>query len=446
MLSAMGLAQANRWWIGLGAFGIILAVAFAANGKITAWVEGGHFRQMLDHETSKGLKLEGSYSPLSRVGLLGVRADGFTGTKGQKTIVSLDAHQISGWFNPLGMALHRWQMDDVHVQSGTVTLQETEANPGAKPPGMPWWGWFWPYRVHLEEVKVDDATALWQLGGKESGIYHAFLEITPNGHDFEYDARGGNFNTPLTPSLDLQHLHLLIRKPRLYCGELLLGDDSAHPEEQVRIHGDAGLQEDRSINLAVDLTSLNVSPWLPEKWRAHVLGYASGHFDYKSSGTGVETAQGQGHLSVAHGVLHELAPIRHYIALTGSPDPGDLALKVCETDVNWKEGAVAAENLQMECEGVFRLEGMIQVAKDQSLSGSLQLGITEPYLRWLPTARATIFTRQEGIYYFTTITLSGTLKQPREDLASRVLAQVEKSPSTELKLFFNQAGEWLDFR
>jgi hypothetical protein len=413
------------------------------NGRITLWIQSDKFREMLDKETSKGLKLDAHYGPMTRDGLLGMQDDAATGVNGQKTIVALDAHAITGWFNPLGFFRQRWQIDDLHIKSGTVHLQTTQGTPG-KTKWRPWWGWFWPYRVHLEDIKVDDTNALWQLQGKESGIYHAFLEVTPNGHDFEYDAKGGDFKTPLTPTLEMRHLHMLIRKPRLYCGELLLGDDPAHPEEQLRVQGDAGLQEDRSMKLAVDLTSLKVSPWMPEKLRAHILGNVSGHFDYASTGTGMETAQGQGHLSVANGILHQLDAVQRYVALTKSPDPGDMALKVCETDVTFKEGAMAAENIKIECENVFRLEGTIHLAKDKTLSGELQLGMTDPYLKWLPTARAHIFTRDDGPYHFTTIKISGTSKKPVQDLSSRVISEISKSPGTGFKLFFNQVGDWFN--
>ena len=433
--------------VGIGLLIILIFAFIVLNEKMTPWVNGDSFREMLDRETSKGLKLEGQYAPFTRVGLLGMHTASFDGTKGAKTIVALHADDISGTFNPLGVVLRRWELDNIHAKSGSVTLQKTEVAPGANkgPALMPWWGLFWPYRVHLADVKVDDAKILWQLRGKDSGIYDTFLEITPNGRDFEYDARGGILKTPITPPLQLRHAHMLIRKPRLYCSEFILGDDNAHPEQQVRMEGEAGLQEDRSVKLKIDFTSLNVSPWMPEKLRAHVLGQATGHFDYASSGTGLETATGHGNIAIANGILHALAPVHRYIAITGSPDPGDLALKVCQADIRWQEGALTAENIKVECDGVFRVEGTLTIAKDQTLSGALELGLTDPYLHWLPTARQTIFTRDDGPYYFTTVHFSGTAQKPEQDLSGRVAKEVEKSPLLALKLFFNQAGEWFDF-
>jgi hypothetical protein len=244
---------------------VLILALFILNAEITTWMTSNRFQQMLDRATSKGLKLEGTYMSINRVGLLGLHADSFNGANGRRAIVVLDANDISGTFNPLGMVFRRWEIDSLHIKSGSVLLQKTLPGNNQGPRRMPWWGLFWPYRIHLADVKVDDANILWQLRNRESGIYHTFLEITPNGRDFEYDARGGEFKTPLTPTLEVRHAHLLIRKPRLYCSEFIMGDDNAHPEQQLRVEGDAGLQQDRSINLKIDLASLNISPWLPDK-------------------------------------------------------------------------------------------------------------------------------------------------------------------------------------
>lgn len=426
---------------------MLVAASVLGNGWVTSWVEGPHFHSMLDQETSKGLKLKGSYGPFRREGVFGLRTDSFTGVEGARTIVAIQAQSISGTFNPLGVLLRRWEVDSVHIKSGSVQLQKTDdaaAAPG-KAPSPPWWALFWPYRVHLAEVKVDDASVLWKLRGQDSGIYDTRLEITPNGRDYEYDARDGEFKTPMSPPFKVVHAHVLIRKPRLYCSEFLLGDDSAHPTQQLRLEGDAGLQKDRSVRLKIDLTALQVAPWLPEKFRAHVEGTASGHFDYSSSGTGLETGLGRGRIVVTNGLLRGLAPVHQYVKLTGSPDPGDMALKVCQADVRWDAGALTAENIEVECTGVFRMTGTLTLAADQRLSGQIEFGLTDPYLHWLPTARAKIFSRDEGPYHFTTVHFSGTAQKPEQDLSPRIAHEVGKSPLLALKLFFNQAGAWFDF-
>jgi hypothetical protein len=435
-------------------FAIIVAVLVFAwalliflSHEATSWVEGPKFQEMLDHSTSKGLKFDAKYGALHRNGVLGLTTDSFTGTNGYKTIVNLEAHDISGTFNPAGIILRYWEIDSLHMKTGSVMLQKTEAAPGSSKsaPWPPWWGLFWPYRVYLDDVKVDSANILWKLKDKESGIYGTKLEITPNWKDFEYDARDGELKTPMTPVLNVVHAHMLIRRPRLYCSEFILGDDPAHPEEQIRMVGDAGLQDDRSMHLKIDLASLKVAPWMPPKLRAHVEGQANGHLDYNSTGTGLESGHGEGKLTIVNGVLRNLAPVHQYVTMTGSPDPGDLVLKVCRMDVRWDAGAMSAENIEVECDGVFRVTGNLTINADKTLHGQLEVGLTEPYLRWLPTARSAIFTRDEGPYHFTTVNFSGTAQKPEQDLSARVIHEVGKSPLLALKIFFNQAGEWFDF-
>jgi hypothetical protein len=248
----------------------------------------------------------------------------------------------------------------------------------------------------------------------------------------------------MTPTLQMEHAHLLVRKPRLYCSEFILGDDPAHPEEQISLKGDAGLQDDHSMHLQMLVASLDVAPLLPAKMRPHVSGHANGNFDYTSTGTGLETGQGSGHFEIDDGVLTDLPPIHEYVTVTGSPDPGPMKLKVCRTDVKWEAGAASAENLEVESEGVFRLTGTITLAADKSLGGQLELGLTHPYLKWLPTAETTIFTRTEGSYHFATIHLSGTAQKPGQDLSPRIIHEIAKSPLLALKLFFNSAANWFD--
>jgi hypothetical protein len=434
-------SRSPAFWIVGGLLAILLVAcgAIPLYGRITRWIEGDGFRALLDRETSKGLKFQAHYASMERVGLLGLHTDSFHGEKGTKTIVTMDAHDISGWFNPLGIALRHWEIHAIRIKSGTVMLQKTEATPG-EPKGqkpIPWTALFWPYRVELEDVKVGDADVLFHLQEKESGIYHTVLEITPNGRDFEYDAQGGIFRTPMTPPLNIARIHLLIRKPRLYCPIFVLKDDPEHPEEQLQITGDAGLQDDRSIHVAADLKSLSIPPWLPEKYRANVLGHANGHLDYHSTGTGLETAEGRGSIESADAVLHDLPIVQQYVKITGSPDPGDLHLRICRSDLKWEQGAVTLEKIDAECAGVFKLTGNVTMAKDGTLSGELRLGLTGSYIKWLPTAKTAIFTEADGDYSTTTIHISGTAKKPVQDLSSRVLKELAKSPGTAIKLFFN---------
>jgi hypothetical protein len=418
---------------------LLLGGVWLANRAATSIVEGPKFRAAMEKETAKGMHFESAhYAPFVRTGVLSVHSDSGEGDKGFKTIENLRGEDVSGAFNPLGVFLRRWQLQYLHFARGMVRIQKTAGNPNAQPPpGQPWYLFFWPDHVYLQDVTCNDADVLFKLKDQDSGIHDTYLEITPNGRDFEYDARGGTFTTPDTPRLNVEHIHLLVRKPRLDCPTLVLGDDPAHPEEQVSVTGEAGLQQDRGIKAQAKFTSLQVAPWAPEKLRAHLHGHFSGQIDYQSSGTGLDTATAQGHLSLADGVVSNLKAVRTFIAATKSPDPGAIPLDVCETDVALAKGDIKLDKLAIESKGIFRLSGHVQIARDKTVSGELELGLTHAYLRWLPALETDIFTRRDGGYYFTTIHLSGTSARPQQDLSARLTAELARHPFVALKLFFN---------
>jgi hypothetical protein len=425
----------------------LLVAAFLGNFALTSVVEGPKFRAMLEKETAKGMHFqEVHYAPITRGGLFGMRADSGKGSQGLKTLQSLSGEQVSGAFNPLGIFLKRWQLQFLHFDRGFIRIQKTTGNPDEKPPpGQPWYLFFWPSHVYLKDVTCDHADVIFKLQDKDSGIHGTYLEITPNGRDFEYDAKGGTFTTPDTPALTIEHIHLLVRKPRMTCPVLILGDDPAHPEEQVSVTGEAGLQKDRGIQLKADFNSLQVAPWLPAKVRSGVRGHFSGHFEYQSTGTGLETATAQGNLVVKDGeLLPSLKVLRTYIAATKSPDPGDVPLTVCQTGIKMEKGAFSLENLDVESKGIFRLVGSVRIAKDKTISGEVELGLTEPYLRWLPSLEQDVFNKVDGPYHWTTVRIFGTTSKPEQDLSARITRDLERHPFEAVKLLFNSSSVWFD--
>jgi hypothetical protein len=425
------------WSVGIVVLGLV--ALWPLNNRATAFIQGDGFRTMLDREISKGMKFEGHFDPLRRVGALGLATDGFQGEHGTHTIVSMEAHGVTGWFNPLGIGLRHWELHDLRIARGIIWLQKTDPTPGAPKgaPSIPWTALFWPYRVELEDVTCPDADVLFKLSDKESGIYHTQLEITPNGRDFEYDARGGDFKIPSLPGLKVQHIHLLIRKPQMTCEELQLVEDPAQPDQQLSVTGKAGLQDERFIDAQVKLKSLPIEPFLPDSLHGHVSGNANGQIDYHSTGTGLETASAHGAVDVTDAVARDLKMVQEYVKITASPDPGPLHFTVFRSKVKVEQGTATLEDIEAVCPGVIKVTGTVSMAKDKTLSGEILVGLTTPYLKWLPTAKSAIFTEEDGEFHVAHVRVSGTFSDPKQDLTPRVAKELVKSPGAAIKLFFH---------
>ena len=245
----------------------VIAIAFM-NPRITRFVEGPEFRAELEKQTAKGLHFPGSqFAPIRRTGFLSATSEKFDAQKGRKAMTTLNAHGITAHFNPLGVFLRRWQLDEVHVDGGEVGIQIYEPKPEPTP-AKPWYHVFLPDRVYLKRVWSEPADVTWKMRGEAGGIFGTRLLITPHGLDFEYRATGGTMKNALHPDLPLRHTHMLITKTlfTLYQLELASGDGT------IRGEGTAETRDAKRIDFKVKWDKLPVREWLPKSWDGKFAG------------------------------------------------------------------------------------------------------------------------------------------------------------------------------
>jgi hypothetical protein len=118
-----------------------------------------------------------------------------------------------------------------------------------------------------------------------------------------------------------------------------------------------------------------------------------------------------------------------------------LRLNECSLDLAWRYPKIEIKNVAVEEKRKFRIEGAISV-EHHSLGGSIRLGVTREYLDWLPHPEE-IFARARGGYLWTTVHLSGTVEEPKQDLSPRIVALFRESPGAYLGLLLRELGAWL---
>src|SRR4051812_43157018 len=166
-----------RWWIIIavsiiaGISGIVAVAIIVIVPRLARYVESPAFRAEMEKETAKGLHFDASqFGPIKRTGLLSAEAKSFRAKNGRKAMTSLRAEGISARFNPLGVFLRRWQVDDLRIDRGVVGIQIYEPKPEASP-AKPWYHVFLPDRVYLKAVHSDAADVTWTLLGGKGGIF-----------------------------------------------------------------------------------------------------------------------------------------------------------------------------------------------------------------------------------------------------------------------------------
>jgi hypothetical protein len=408
--------------------------------QLTHYIESDRFRAELEKETAKGLHFSsGQYAPIHRTGFLSAASDGFRATNGRKAMKSLDAHGIAAKFNPLGFFLRRWQLDDVHIQSGEVEIQTYAPTPEPSP-AKPWFHIFLPQHIYLKLVESEPADVTWRFRGEKGGFFGTRLAITPDGRDFNYEARGGTLKMALIPNLQLRDTHLFITRKllTLYNLDLQPGGGAIG---SIHAEGTAGTGEDRSVDFNFSFERLPVEEWLPRQWREHVSGKASGKILWRSKNPKLESSAGEATLRVDGGRIIELPFLESLAKITNEEALARLTLNDCSFALVWNYPRAEIKNIAIEERGKFRAEGAIQVEKKE-LSGVIELGVARHLLDWLPKPEE-VFPHEHDGYLWTTVHLSGTTDAPQQDLSPRIMEVLKENPGAALGLLLRQLGEWL---
>ena len=428
------------------AIAIFLIIAFAGGVAVslspllTGYVEGDDFRVAMEEETAKGLHFpQAQYAPIRRTGAFTAQSDNFKADNGQKAMKSLNARGVTAQFDPWGVFLREWRLDDVHVQSGEVEIQIYEAHPEPVKP-KPWFTIFLPNRVYLKKIHSDQANITWRFRDEQAGFFGTQLLITPNGRDFDYFATGGRLKMVPVPDLDLRRTHLLITKTLLTLYDLDLASDSS-TDESIQAQGHAGLGEDKSIEVKANFNSVRIRRWLPAEWKGRFEGSAFGDLHYSGKNPKLENSSGEGSLRIQNGRIDDLPFLKKLGELAQKKSFERLNLNECSLAFAWRYPEIEIKDITMEEKDKFRIQGEISI-KRRILRGTIRLGLTREYLDWLPTPEE-IFSRRSNGYLWTDVHISGTIDEPRQDLSQRVIELFKESPGAYLGLLFRQCGDWL---
>jgi hypothetical protein len=422
----------------VAAFPIVITAVF--NRQINRYVERNALRAELEKQTAKGLHFPaGHYEPIKRTGTWTVESAGFQAKDGWKAMQSLDARGITARFNPWGVFLRRWQLDEVHVQGGEVAIQVYEPKPESTP-AKPWFHIFLPQRVYLKRVESGPTDVTWRFRNKKGGFFGTRLLITPHGRDFNYQATGGTMKNALVPDLRLRQTRMLITKTWLTLYRLDLQPKTGETGS-IHAEGTAGTGQDKSVDFKIDIDKLPIDDWLPNGWREHVAGAATGKVHWKGRNPKLETSHIEAALRVDGGRVSKLPFLEKLATLTNEKELERLALNQCSLELDWNYPNAEIRNLAVEDKGKFRAEGTIKI-ENKALGGAIELGVARRLLDWLPRPEE-VFPRERDGYLWTTVHLSGTLDKPEQDLSPRIVDAIKESPSAALKIVFRQIGLWL---
>lgn len=392
-------------------------VAVIGNLLVQRYLSGEAFRKLVGEKTSAALGVRGDYEQLQWQGFR-VYSPGFFATgEDNSQVRMLELEDLRTTFNWRAIFDGVWKLDDIEIGLAAIELKSEQSAPpqvslGGDPapsPGMrtlPSWfpKKFEPGRIGVADFSMDSAFA--KVGGVR-------VQLERDGGAWVLDGQDGELAVTGLPRLRISSFRGRISDDRLF-----LTDFSSTIEPSGRLHASGEIHPATSgASLRIRWEGVDLGPLLPETHAAFFTGRFSGEADLRQE----RDAQfAGGKFLIEDASLRNVPMFESLAAFTGAPQFRNLPVQKISGRFSKDSKGIRVESFFLESLGLLRIEGSVSVGAAEELSADLLVGLTPQTLRWIPGSREKVFVEERSGYLWASMTLSGTLQNPKEDLSSRL--------------------------
>lgn len=404
--------------------GVVIVALAVAYFWVKSYLRSDDFRQELSRQVGGAASGTAEFAVLDWEGSV-MRSDSLTlesSRSGNWEVAGLEAELDLGglwarvWRIPrieLTSARSEWDLRQQATPSAKFASRPTSPRKGG---GESSSSGLLPNRAELLSLAVSDYEGRVLM---ESGIYQwerMRLAYEPGASPSEavVTLRNGRLTTPMDwlGRLKLGAASLRARKGRV---NLLESDWTLMERGQLEL---SGHWEDGGWLLEGEVVDLTCGELLPVNWQQKLRGGVKGDFVVEDSATSALAVNGSG--EITDGVVGSLAFLDRLAAYAGSPSLQRLTFEEAHSDFSWQEGSWGLTNLVLSDEGLLRVEGSFRV-EGEALDGRLRVGVPPGLLAHLPGAEEKVFLPGAKGLLWTPVRLTGTLRQPKEDLSGRMI-------------------------
>jgi hypothetical protein len=286
------------------------------------------------------------------------------------------------------------------------------------------------HRGDLGKITVRELRLGWR-GGRVSGMGVTATQVE---RGWQVAGQGGRVMQNGLPSMDIVSMRLVHKEPSLFIQEARLREDGG----EISATGEVTAKE--KVDLQFKVSGVNVTPLLPEDWRARLHGRISGDARLMYSlreGTGAARVL-SGNALLQQGALEALPVLNKIAEFTKTDRFRRLALNQVRGDFRVDDNGLRVTNFVLESERLISVKGQFTIVNDQ-IDGTFEVGITPGPLQWLPGSQEKVFVTQRDGYAWTTMRITGPVDGPKEDLSSRLVAAAEAAVVQKVESTANQA-------
>lgn len=409
----------------LGLFAVGLVVMGGGYLWLKSWLHSEDFRKMLSAEVGKALGADAEFGTFQ-----------WDGTVVDCRSLNASGGDVVGEINARGLSM---DIGLGHLSDRVVLLRDARINeiearfdltgnvdgpPDEEPPApapdptadRAWYEQWIPNDFRLTELEIGHSSVRLALEDGEIGFRDTRWSVTPGQASGSYEAvgKGGVITFPweFVPELRLDQARMRYQDGSMF----LIGSEfRAYQRGYARLTGEAS---GSGYSFDGEIADVGAGEILPEDWRQRVEGRVESDFSVTEVRDGPAVS---GSLRLFDGVLTGLPVLDALGAYGGNPRFRRLTLSEASTDFRWEAGALTLSDLRIGSEGLMRVEGRLRVEADERIDGRFRIGLTPGTLSRIPGAETKVFLPGERGLLWTTLHVTGTLDDPREDLTERLI-------------------------
>jgi len=408
---------------------LISCVVCAAVGYWTLkhYLHSDGFRYLLSAKVSKGLGMQGEFSPFRWDGLA-VETGSFEAT-GNGLIRSLYADRLHAEVNLSGVRRGVWELHGASANRVEINLDARKRSAADSPvpslvedpPAKPRKNGWLPNEVEVDGSDLRELVVKISLDNGEvfANGMRVRVDRARDKNAYLVDVDDGRIRLPWAwlPEVNLDRVRLRYQKSGLF-----VTDARATVFKQGRLDGSGEWNaRNQQFSFEGNVRSVKCDELLNADWAKHLAGDVASSFVIEGHGAEVLA---KGSLTIKNGVLTALPVLDSLAAYADTRRFRVLALNEAHADWRWQAGEFTFSNLVISSESLVRLEGRL-VIRGRELDGSFRLGLAPGTLAAIPGAETTVFLPGERGLLWTPLRITGTLDDPQEDLTSRLMAAAQ---------------------
>ncbi len=433
--------RSHFWAIAIPSFLLLLVAGlFGVRVWLDGFLRGPEFRHFLERKAGAQLHADTRLDPLQWQGseVYSAALEGLGEPPSPWTRLTVD--EIRAELNLRALWHGVWRIETVDLGKVQANLapaagrqEEEPAAPGLDTsegtaslvPGS--LAKLLPTKVEIGKIQVADLGLSW--GGAQAAssgrLEGAELTAWPRQDDHGWDITGrkGKLTQAKLPALNLTQFVL---KTNTHALTITQANASAEGGGEIDFSGNQQLDGAKELSVDANFDGLPSQDFLSPDWRGRLQGLATGNVHIGGSPSVPDGWEAHGHVELHEARLEALPILDQLAVFTATAQFRQATLQKSSADFAWKAGVLTISHLELESEGLLRLQGGFLVRGDQ-IDGRIRVGVARSAGRLLAGVGALVFNEpeQDG-YLWTTVQLSGSVRDPHEDLSARLVQATQQ--------------------